>query len=358
MTQLLTEPFSCKTNPLETDDVSAARSAVETTLTGLRELLFDADCEALQNGGEISAATARAVRQAVQDAIHGLNDLIGEDADLPDEAKAEIGRRVCTEWRPWLMLTSVANRFYTKPRGYAGDFETIRLIYGNHGGGVGPLGPIIDQAFLELDACQSCRNRRPLLCDTFRSVLESADSGPVQVTSLGSGPAEELFDLFRDCPAARECLTARCIDIDFAALDHVTSRARSLALGRQISGHRANLIRVARGQESIPIEPQDLVYSVGLIDYFDDDHVIALIDWIHSALKPGCRVLLGNLHPSNPTRAFADHVLDWKLIHRTEADMDRLFQQSRFSRGCTRIEFEPTGINLFATCTKQDEVTS
>jgi hypothetical protein len=43
-----------------------------------------------------------------------------------------------------------------------------------------------------------------------------------------------------------------------------------------------------------------------------------------------------------------DHVLDWRLIHRTEDDMDRLFAASAFGRTCTNIRFEEQGINLFA----------
>jgi hypothetical protein len=53
-----------------------------------------------------------------------------------------------------------------------------------------------------------------------------------------------------------------------------------------------------------------------------------------------------------PTRAFMDHVLEWRLIHRTEEDLDRLYKASAFGRGCTRVVFEEQGINLFAECVK------
>ena len=43
-----------------------------------------------------------------------------------------------------------------------------------------------------------------------------------------------------------------------------------------------------------------------------------------------------------------DHVLDWKLIHRTEEDLNRLFAASAFGAPCARIEAEAEGINLFA----------
>jgi len=70
-------------------------------------------------------------------------------------------------------------------------------------------------------------------------------------------------------------------------------------------------------------------------------------------LRPGGKVILGNFHPSNPSRALMDHVLDWRLIHRSEADMDTLFLASRFGRAATRCRLEPAGVNLFAECVKE-----
>ena len=55
----------------------------------------------------------------------------------------------------------------------------------------------------------------------------------------------------------------------------------------------------------------------------------------------------------NPNRAFMDHILRWKLIHRTEDDMNRLFRASEFARDGTKIRFESEGVNLLAECVKE-----
>jgi len=49
-----------------------------------------------------------------------------------------------------------------------------------------------------------------------------------------------------------------------------------------------------------------------------------------------------------------DSVLEWNLIHRTEADMNSLFLASPFKRPCTRVRFEEQGIDLFAECIKEE----
>ena len=95
------------------------------------------------------------------------------------------------------------------------------------------------------------------------------------------------------------------------------------------------------------------MHSIGLIDYFNDKFVVNLMNYGHRLLKPGGRMILGNFHPDNSSKALMDHVLDWRRIHRTEDDMDRLYAQSPFGRPTTRILFEVQRINLFAECVKE-----
>ncbi len=76
------------------------------------------------------------------------------------------------------------------------------------------------------------------------------------------------------------------------------------------------------------------------------------MDYAHALLRPGGRLMLGNFHPINPSRAIMEHVLEWKLIHRTEEDLHRLFAASKFGRPCTKLQFEAEGVNLFAECVK------
>ena len=58
-------------------------------------------------------------------------------------------------------------------------------------------------------------------------------------------------------------------------------------------------------------------------------------------------------YPRNPSKALMEHVLEWKLIHRTEDDLNRLYHRSYFAEPATRIQFEEQGINLFAECVKR-----
>ena len=170
----------------------------------------------------------------------------------------------------------------------------------------------------------------------------------MRVTSLACGPAREVFDVFAEL--GHDGFDVTAIDIDHDALALLNSQIQESSVPiRPVHG---NLIYLATGRQKLDLPPQDLMYSIGLIDYFNDNFVIKLLNWIHDRLRPGGRVILGNFHPKNSTRAFMDYALDWRLIHRDEAKMDELYRASKFGKPCSRILFEEEGVNLFAECVK------
>jgi len=249
------------------------------------------------------------------------------------------------------LLTSAAERWYSKPRGYAGDFLAIEHIYQNQPAGHGRIGPVLDRCFLNLPAAIAVRNRRALLAEEINEVIAKKEGETARITSLACGPAAEIFDVFGNLENAAS-LVATLIDLDHQALSFVGDRRDSAGLRRQIKLINANLISLVTGQDQIDLRDQDLIYSIGLIDYFSDKFVIKLLNYIHAALRPGGKVILGNFHPRNPSRSMMEHLFDWRLIHRTEADMDRLFLSSAFGQSSSKIRFEEQGINLFAECIK------
>lgn len=279
-----------------------------------------------------------------------LHAALGPASPLAEVAQRVFGATIQREVLPYLQMTEVARRMYTKPRGYAGDFYTIELIYQNEGGGTDAAGALIDQCFLQEPAAQAVRNRRGLLAREIAATLAATPDRPAQVTSLASGPARELFDVLEQHPTSR--LRATCVDMDPKAIAFVADKAAAAGLSDAFHLVNQNLIYLSLGRAQLDLPPQDLVYSIGLIDYFSDTLVIRLLDFAHRILRPGGRVILGNFHPANPTKALMDHVLEWTLLHRTEADMDRLFAASAFGRPATRVLFEEQGINLFAECVK------
>lgn len=333
---------------------SAVKRALAQRIDDLKSAVVEAEVEAAKNGDVLPDESAAALQSGFAAFAMELNERIGDHSGLPESERSVLGSYVRREVLPFVLQSKLGDRIYMKPRGYAGDFLTIHVMYSDEASGTGRLGPVFDRAFREQPANLAVMNRRGLLAEEIgRAMAEREDGKQVHVTSLASGPAAELFDVFGTLDD-KTSLKATCIDIDFQALGFVSDRAGRERLSASFDLHNGNLVYLAMGRKNLDLPPQDLVYSIGLIDYFADKFVKKLLDWIHDKLRPGGRVVIGNFHPSNPSKALMDYVLDWRLIHRTEDDMHRLFEASKFGRPCTSIRFESSGVNLFAECVKEE----
>lgn len=325
---------------------ATARARLEAVLAEQEQCL-----RALERrvGGRLEAVTDDDREQACQ-AFNRLaavlHDVCGRHGSLPVEERARLGAEYGQRARGAILTAGVARRMLVKPRGYAGDAQTIDLMYRNAPFGSGVAGVLTDHAVLASGPSQAVRNRRGLLADTIAETMDRCGARPARVLSIACGPAREISDACRRLDSDR--LEIELVDLDEQALSATAKRLEVEGLGDRFRIHKANALRLRR----LDLAPQDLVYSIGLIDYFEDRAVIKLLDQIHDVLAPGGKVVLGNFIDTNPVKELMDHVLDWKLIHRSEADMDRLFRASRFGRGCTAIRTEAEGINLFAECIK------
>ena len=330
---------------------------LERELEELQHILHDAEVAALAHQGAVPEAEAQTVQAVFRRFVVQLHRSLGPDSRRSEAECEAIGRRVQRVVLPYLLLTETSERLYAKPRGYAGDSVSIEGIYANQAAGRGRLGPLLDACFLAEPAAQAVRNRRGLLAEEIRAVLARTPERPVQITTMACGPAREVFDVFAqlDDPSR---LHVHLIDFDHEALEEVPRRAAERGLSAQLSLHHANLIDLSLGRQQLDLPPQDLVYSIGLIDYFVDKLVVRLMSYGHRLLRPGAEMILGNFHPANENKALMDHVLDWRLIHRTEDDLDRMYLESAFGRPAIRFRFEQAGVNLFAFCRKAGEPAS
>ena len=338
---------------------STSTTASKTSLTGLKikaqveafkSATFDfIECENRQQY-DLLPAKAEEVVNRMAGIVGSLHLCLGKYAILSQEEKDAIGIKVRRELAPYILLAHVGNRMYHKPRGYAGDCLTIAEMYKNVEQGVNRIGQLIDRTILDNPAAKAVRNRRALLAEVIRETVNRCSGSTTHITSFACGPAAELFDVNEQLND--EKVTANLIDIDLQALAHVGARVEQEEMQINIRLHQQKLIHLALGRKEIKLEPQDLIYSIGLIDYFEDKLVIKLINYAYDRLNEGGQLVLGNFHNENPIKAYMDYVLDWKLIHRSEKDMHNLFKASKFGKDCTEIRYENEGINMFAFCTK------
>jgi extracellular factor (EF) 3-hydroxypalmitic acid methyl ester biosynthesis protein len=295
--------------------------------------------------------TSHAAQARVTEACDSLESALREHVERDRHMEGAIGSYVFRESFPFFMLSRFNDRAFSKPRGYAGDYATIEMLYDDTAAGDGRLGALIDRWTLDLPAARAVKNRRMVLAEAIRQVGSGrvgAESMPV--TSLAAGPARELFDVLTapDAPNVH----ATCVDIDHEALAFASGIAEQLGVASHFTFAQDNVVRLCRGRGHTALAPQALIYSVGLTDYLQDAFVVDLMNWAYDMLLPGGTLIVGNVVPSNPTRAYMDHILEWVLLHRSADELRELFGRSRFGSTPVRLQVESAGVDLFAFCQK------
>jgi extracellular factor (EF) 3-hydroxypalmitic acid methyl ester biosynthesis protein len=298
------------------------------------------------------AAQPREIQSVVSQACDSLNQALSRHVIRENKLADVIGAFVFRETFPFMMASRLMDRCLTKPRGYAGDFGTIAMIYDNEPSGDGRLGPLIDKWALNGGPPSAVRARRGTLLEYIKSAYGQWDRKfPMLITSVACGPAREIFDLYSGgTPTPR--VETTCIDIDPQALESVAIKAKETGIEKFINLVCANVIRLILGARDVEIQPQHLVYSVGLMDYLQDRTVIAFLNWAYRILLPGGQVIIGNFITGNPDKAFLDYMMEWILIHRSADDLRSLFRQSLFRDAPVQVDVDPTGIQGFARCIK------
>lgn len=254
---------------------------------------------------------------------------------------------------PYLVRSRIFERAYYKPKGYAGDYYTIEMIYRNQPDGDGKLGRLIDGFLLDEVPSRAVRGRRQLLHRYLDQLCRQRlkEGEKIHIMNLACGPCRELIDLITQ-GGYDDRIDALCIDIDAEALQFASQQFSALQHKARIRFMNENVIKWAIGRTRQDFGQQDIIYSSGLCDYLDQKIISTMIRRCHDHLKPGGALIIGNFAPTNPYRFLMDHLMYWRLIYRDTQQLRGLFAGSPFGE---RVEIlaEPEGVNLFAVATRQ-----
>jgi hypothetical protein len=278
----------------------------------------------------------------------GWDDLLAF-RDTPQLASG-VGDYIFRRTFSTIMLSATMARCYAKPRGIAADFETLELIDDDDPDGDDRLGPFVDRWFLSRPLCRSRRHSRRLMATLIAQYAADAAPGSLRVTSLASGAAREIVDLYARGAGPR--LTATCIDADEDALLHARALGDRLGCADSMTFVDDDVMAIAIGNEPFALPPQDLIYALWWCDYLSDDEVVTLLNWAHDHLRDGGAVVVTNLDASNPDRAFMEHLLKWPAVHRSAESLAALFARSAFAGRPLQMRMEDAEVTRFAICSR------
>lgn len=254
----------------------------------------------------------------------------------------------------WSYILGAASfkRSNLKPRGYAGDAETMRMIYENRYEGRFLFNQLLHKHPLEHPTAQAVRNRRRMVTALAREVADRfprAGAHGVRLLSVACGPAWELRDLL---------LTADDVTRYHVSLLDQDTEALALAGEgiRRVEEARGVRVSVERFVESVRtmLRIRDLagrygryhyVYSMGLFDYLTTPVARAVLTRLWELVLPGGTLFVGNYSVDCRGRSYLDYWCDWSLFYRTEEEL--LGLATGLPGAKARITYEDTRSQMF-----------
>ncbi|PJZ76905.1 class I SAM-dependent methyltransferase [Leptospira neocaledonica] len=249
----------------------------------------------------------------------------------------------------FILQSAFMLRTNLKPRGYAGDYEMMRMVYENQPSGKTIFSRLLHSYPLRIPAADAVRNRRKMISDEIRDEMYRHYDSEFRIMSVACGPAEEIGDAFEEV-TEMENVHFTLLDQDMEALrmamDNVERLKKEKGFSLNVNYINDSVRSMLRIRDLAKEWGQfDFIYSMGLFDYLTPPVAKAVLTRLFELLRPGGRLIVGNFHVRNPDKAFMEYWLDWVLYHRTEEEMLALTEN--LPAHYNRIFFEAKGCQMF-----------
>jgi len=292
--------------------------------------------------------------------IASLNNMFEPFEILADKIPKELqashrsyGQRLL---HPYLLCAPFINRCYTKPLGYAGDYEMMNMIVRNKLEGDSLYAKLVNQYLLDQIGPMAVRGRVDFLhgkivAETSRIARTGRKA---KIFCIACGPAWEAVNFIAGHPLA-DMADFRFLDFNEETLRYTTGKVNEVKRQNQrktpVEFVRNSIQNLLRGKDTKP--EFDLIYCSGLYDYLSDSVILAANTNLYDRLNPGGRLVVGNFAPALPVRNFIEHFLEWFLIYRNSQEMLALSPTQAAKDDCM-VRAEPTGTNIFLEAYKPE----
>lgn len=296
---------------------------------------------------------AKVERRVVEEVLPSMEQFESVALEVDEGGMSVHKSYVRRQLHPIVLCSPFLFRTYTKPLGYAGDYEMVNMMLRDPYEGSSAFAKILNYALLNTEPVVAHRNRIDFLVDMLRSeCIKRVSKGKTRVFNLACGPAVEVQRFLRECDES-DLAEIDLLDFNAETLEYTRERINEARMsgGRetqvryfQRSVHQ--LLRAATQGGDEAFADYDVVYCAGLFDYLSQRVCKRLVDLFCTMVRPGGRVIVTNVAASNPRKAWMEYVMEWNLIYRNNAEMEDLIPDNSPVTSST-VKADSTGVNLF-----------
>lgn len=255
------------------------------------------------------------------------------------------------ELHPLVMRSPFMHRVYTKPLGYAGDYEMVNMMLRNPSEGPNIYYKLVNRLFLLEGPSVAHKNRVEILHRKLESLADEAakENRAIKILNLGCGPAVEIQRLLRTRKMG-ENIEITLLDFNDktlaytkAMMDKISKETKSTPT---LIYEQRSVDQILRQSARLSLEDSnkyDFIYCAGLFDYFSDRACSRVLKLFYKLVKPGGEVLSTNVHSDNPAIAAMEYLVEWYLVYRDEKQMADLVPEISEKK----VYCDDTGLNIF-----------
>ena len=261
-----------------------------------------------------------------------------------------------------LLCSPFLHRTFTKPLGYAGDYEMVNMLNRNPFEGGTLFAKIVNLWFWEQPPAEAHRNRLIYLAKRIEeeAVRLIGARRRLRVFNFACGPAVEVQEFLKRSLLARQ-VDFLLADFNQETLDYSRSQFRAIqgfsSAEKAFKFQKKSVQQLLKESDRIAAAAKDsslqydFVYCAGLFDYLTDRTCKELMNAFYNFVAPGGVLLVTNVDSSNPRRPTMDMIMEWHLIYRNAEEFRGLRPDQASPEDCTVVS-DPTGVNIYMECRK------
>ncbi len=224
---------------------------------------------------------------------------------------------------------------YNKPSGHPGDYKLIEMLYNNE-----PLSKGLsfcgDKYLLKDSYVQAIRIRKDIMKDKLIYFIENSKIEKMSIMNLGCGSCREISEIFENKKMLlNKKLMFTLIDWDKEALDF-SKKVLDKYSSEDIKFNfvQENIVNLHKTPEKYSklFGKQDLIYSIGLVDYLPSLILGDVINFCFNLLNEKGILTLAHKNVKVHKSIASDWFCDWLFFPRSKEDMMEIIEKSLENR--------------------------